>query len=221
MSRDPYSVVFTTDDDETGSETFATIIAARRSIRRYRPGMVTHSMIDSLLQVAISAPSAHNRQPWRFRIVIGQEEKAALAGGMGMSLRRDRLSDGDDARSVEADVERSRQRITGAPAIILVCMSLQDMDSYADPRRSEAERLMAVQSVAMAGQNLLLAIHAFGLGACWLCAPLFCPEIVGNVLKLPEDWQPQGLITLGWPADAGKPFIRRSHDKVRLPRFAL
>ena len=32
---------------------------------------------------------------------------------------------------------------------------------------------MAVQSTAMAGQNLLLAAHALGLGACWMCAPCF------------------------------------------------
>ena len=59
---------------------------------------------------------------------------------------------------------------------------------------------MAVQGTAMAGQNLLLAAHALGLGACWMCAPLFCPEVVAAELELPPDWQPQGLVTLGWPA---------------------
>jgi coenzyme F420-0:L-glutamate ligase / coenzyme F420-1:gamma-L-glutamate ligase len=57
-----------------------------------------------------------------------------------------------------------------------------------------------VQSVAMAGQNLLLAAHDAGLGACWMCGPLFCPDVVRQVLALPDDWQPQGLITLGYPA---------------------
>ena len=61
---------------------------------------------------------------------------------------------------------------------------------------------MAAQSVAMAGQNVLLAAHALGLGACWLCAPLFCPEVVRETLALPLDWQPQGLITAGYPAEA-------------------
>ena len=54
-------------------------------------------------------------------------------------------------------------------------------------------------SVALAGQNLLLAAHAEGLGACWLCAPLFCPDVVRDTLGLPEDWQPQAFISLGWP----------------------
>jgi len=40
---------------------------------------------------------------------------------------------------------------------------------------AQAERIMATQSVALAVQNLLLAAHDRGLGACWMCAPLFCP----------------------------------------------
>ena len=61
---------------------------------------------------------------------------------------------------------------------------------------------MAVQSVALACQNLLLAAHAAGLGACWMCAPLFVPALVRQVLDLPEAWQPQALLTLGYPAEA-------------------
>src|ERR1700704_3659263 len=61
------------------------------------------------------------------------------------------------------------------------------MAPYPDPRRAQAEYLMAVQSVAMAVQNLLLAAHAEGLGACWMCAPLFCGEAVRAALALPAD----------------------------------
>jgi F420 biosynthesis protein FbiB-like protein len=85
-----------------------------------------------------------------------------------------------------------------------------DMDRYPDARRSQSERMMAVQATAMAGQNLLLAAHAAGLGGCWMCAPLFCPETVAAVLALPADWEPQGIVTLGHPAESGKPFRRRN-----------
>jgi nitroreductase len=76
-----------------------------------------------------------------------------------------------------------------------------DMDEYPDERRQHNEYLMAVQSTAMAGQNLLLAAYAHGLGACWLCAPLFAPEVVRTALALADDWLPQGAITLGYPAE--------------------
>jgi nitroreductase len=63
---------------------------------------------------------------------------------------------------------------------------------------------MAVQSTAMAGQNLLLAAAAEGLAACWMCAPLFCEADVKRTLSLPADWQVQGLVTLGYP-DPSRP----------------
>ncbi|HYB58390.1 MAG TPA: nitroreductase family protein, partial [Alphaproteobacteria bacterium] len=62
---------------------------------------------------------------------------------------------------------------------------------------------------AMATQNLLLAAHAEGLGACWMCAPLFCPDTVAAAIGLPPGWEPQALVTLGRPASAGKPARRK------------
>ncbi|MCA9928398.1 MAG: nitroreductase family protein, partial [Anaerolineales bacterium] len=104
--------------------------------------------------------------------------------------------------------------ITGAPVIIVVCLSMIDMDSYPDGRRSRAEHTMAVQSVAMAAQSLWLLAHAAGLGACWLCAPLFVPELVRDTLNLPADWEPQGLMTLGRPAEEKTKTRRPWQDNI-------
>ena len=73
---------------------------------------------------------------------------------------------------------------------------------------------MAAQSTAMALQNLLLAAHADGLGACWMCAPLFCPGAVRQALDLPPGWEPQALVTLGFPVDAGRPAGRKGLAEV-------
>lgn len=176
-------------------------IRSRRSIRRYRPDPVPHELVTRLLEAACWAPSAHNRQPWRFAVVTDAEVKERLARAMGVRLRADLERDGLPLEVIERDTARSYARITGAPVVILVALTLADIDVYPDPRRSQAEWTMAVQSVAMAVQNLLLAAHAEGLGACWMCAPLFCPEVVKAALHLPEDWQPQALVTLGYPAE--------------------
>ena len=99
---------------------------------------------------------------------------------------------------------RRRARLTRAPLLILLCVSMAEMQAYPDAKRQHAEWTMATQSLALAGQNLLLAAHAEGLGACWLCAPLFCPEVVRDTLGLPHDWEPQAFISLGWPAEAAQ-----------------
>lgn len=179
---------------------FAHLARTRRSIRAYTGQPIAKSLLYKLLETATWSPSAHNRQPWRFVAITTPAVQENLARAMGAQLRRDLEADDVPEDVITADVERSYKRITSAAAVVCVCTSLVDMDSYPDPRRQHNETVMAIQSTAMAGQNFLLAAHAAGLGACWMCAPLFCPDIVREVLDLPGDWQPQGLITLGYPA---------------------
>ncbi|HSG16128.1 MAG TPA: nitroreductase family protein, partial [Anaerolineae bacterium] len=147
------------------------LFSGRRSIRRYRNDPVPREILEQLLTAAIWAPSAHNRQPWRFVIIAGRSMKEKLARAMGEKLRADLTADGAPREVIEKDVRRSFSRISVAPALILVALTMADMDNYPDQGRQQNEWLMAVQSTAMAGQNLLLAAHALGLGACWMCAP--------------------------------------------------
>ena len=183
------------------AEVLFNLIKSRRSIRRYTDELIATETILRLLEAATWAPSAHNRQPWRFAVLTQPSDKERLAGAMGARLRADRTADGDDPVDIEGDVARSYARLTGAPVVIVVCLSMADMDSYPDPRRAHNEWVMAAQSTAMAAQNLLLLAHAEALAACWVCAPLFVPELVRVTLELPQDWEPQGLITLGQAAE--------------------
>jgi F420 biosynthesis protein FbiB-like protein len=188
----------------------ASVIGERRSTRRYGSALIDEAIVERLLTAASRAPSAHNRQPWRFAVLDDAESKRRLATAMGQRLRQDRSADGDDPAAIETDVARSYARLTEAPLVIVAAVATSDMDRYPDKRRSEAEYLMAVQSTAMAMQNLLLAAQSEGLGACIMCAPLFCPDVVVETLGLPTGWQPQMLATIGSPADAGR-------DRPRLP----
>jgi F420 biosynthesis protein FbiB-like protein len=190
------------------------LIQCRRSIRRYAEERVPEEVVAQVLEAARWAPSAHNRQPWRIARAATARAKQALAEAMATQLRRDRSADGDPPDAIEADAVRSVGRITGAPVVLVLSLTLADMDAYPDARRAAAEREMAVQSTAMAAQNMLLAATELGLGACWMCAPLFCPEVVRQALDLPRDWQPQALLTLGWPAKGGKPPSRRPLDLI-------
>ena len=149
-----------------------------------------------------------------FRVLRHQGPKIRLANAMAERLRADRLRDGEPPAAVEADVSRSVERIIWAPVVLLVTTTKADMDAYPDTPRREAENMMAIQSTAMAVQNLLLAAHAAGLGACWMCAPLFCPHEVRATLDLPADWQPQAIVTLGLPVSAGKPYSRHALSHV-------
>jgi len=202
-----------TSGRQSPAEIFYRLVADRRSIRRYEASAVPAETLDRVLAAARWAPSAHNRQPWRFAILTAFDWKDRLARAMGDRLRRDRLADGDPVAAIDQDVTRSYARITGAPVAIVVALDMADMDHYPDDRR-RAEHTMAVQSAAMAVQNLLLAAHAEGLGACWMCAPLFCPDVVTEALGLAKGWEPQAIVTLGRPAGPGKPATRRPIDEI-------
>jgi coenzyme F420-0:L-glutamate ligase/coenzyme F420-1:gamma-L-glutamate ligase len=203
------------DESKLGS-----FIARRRSVRRYRSEPIGHGAIERLLHAATQAPSAHNRQPWRFVVLQNAAVQDALASAMGERLRRDRSADGDDAQSIDKDVARSRERLTQAPCVVVICVDTRDIDPYPDARRATAEHMMAVQSAAMAAQNLLLAAERDGLGACVMCAPVFCPDVVVRTLNLPPDWQPQMLVTLGVPAAPGRERPRRPLAEIVLWRAA-
>ena len=177
------------------------LISERRSIRRYEQRPVDHAILEKLLEAATWAPSAHNRQPWRFCVTTNDDTKQRLSDEMGKRWRRDLSADGVDSARIERRVAISHARITGAAALIIASASMEEMDIYSDEVRNQAEWIMAAQSVALACQNLLLTAHAYGLGACWMCAPLFVPDLVREVLDLPSNWHPQALITLGYPAE--------------------
>lgn len=174
----------------------------RRSIRRFSDRPVPVEMIHQILEAATWAPSSHNRQPWRMLVVTSQGPKTSLARAMGEDLRADLARDGLGPDEILAQVTRSHDRILQAPVCLVLCLDPTLGDRYPDPKRDQAEQVMGIQSVAMAGQNLMLAASSLGLGSVWMCAPLFAPEAVRNALDLPATWLPQGMILLGYPAKA-------------------
>jgi F420 biosynthesis protein FbiB-like protein len=181
-----------------------TFLRTRRSIRRFKTEPVPDSLIQNILSTATYAPSAHNRQPWRFCVVTDNSVKVRLAEAMANDFERDLTNDGVPYEKVQALLKRSKDRITSAPVVILLCLDMSEMDTYPDEKRRYAERMMATQSVAAAGLQLLLAAHAEGLGGVWVCSPLFAADTIQKTLASPESWEPQAMFFIGYPDDTPK-----------------
>jgi F420 biosynthesis protein FbiB-like protein len=191
-------------------------LQTRRSVRRFKTDPVPDSVVQNILVTATYAPSAHHRQPWRFVVVTDSLIKGKLAQAMAQDFEHDLLRDGVAPEKVRAQVERSKNRITSAPAAILLCLDMSEMDSYPDEKRQYAEQMMAVQSVAAAGLQLLLAAHAEGLGGVWVCSPLFTQATIRQTLNLPETWEPQGMFFIGYAADVPEPRERKDIEGISL-----
>ena len=179
-------------------------LRSRRSIRRFKPLAVPEDIINRILETASHAPSAHNRQPWRFAVLTHLQPKIRLSELLAADFRRDLSADQLDEITIEARLNRSKNRIKDAPLIIILCMDSSEMDIYPDEKRATAERTMAIQSVAAAGLQIQLAAHAEGLGSVWTCSPLFSPQTVRTALDLPENWEPQAMYFIGYSDETSR-----------------
>ncbi|MCC7574277.1 nitroreductase family protein [Candidatus Woesearchaeota archaeon] len=145
-------------------------IHTRRSVRNYSNKKIEFDKITLILEAATKAPTSGNLQDYRFIIVNDKEKIRALA-----------------------DHCNEQHWIATAPTLIIVCADTERTETYYGLR---GQRLYAVQNAAAAAQNILLAAHALGIGACWIGA--FNEEYISDEFNLPGKVRPQAIITLGY-----------------------
>src|SRR5215207_1360476 len=82
-------------------------LQTRRSVRRFKPDPIPDSIIQDILSTTAYAPSAHNRQPWRFVVIASSSVKAQLADAMAQDFERDLARDGIAFENIQAQIKRS------------------------------------------------------------------------------------------------------------------
>lgn len=161
-------------------------IRNRRSIRSFTNKQVMKRTIDKLINCANWAPSAGNRQAREFVVIRDNNTKKKLC-----------------------KAALDQKFIEDAPVVIVVCAN-QERSAL---RYGERGRfLYCILEAAAAVQNLLLAAHSFGLGACWIGA--FNDSKVKNVLKLPKYLKPIAIIPLGYSIEKPQPPTRLSENII-------
>src|SRR5260370_8547627 len=70
------------------TDTLATLLQGRRSVRQFQDRPVDHALIEQILEAARWAPSPHGRQPWRFAEITRPQLKELLAERMGAPPQR-------------------------------------------------------------------------------------------------------------------------------------
>ena len=186
-----------------------TFLRTRRSIRRFKPDPVPEAVIEEILHTAAFAPSAHNRQPWRFAVITDSSVKTRLGQAVTSKMRADMQAEGASEADIEKRAATSLRRMDEAPVVIVLCRDKTDvrMDT-------PEEAVMGIQSVALAGLQLLLAAHAEGLGGNWICWALYAQEATRAALDLPEAWEPQAFYFLGYPDETPEIKDRKSIKEI-------
>ena len=152
---------------------FWDVLDQRRSVRAFDPAAeVSADAVERLLQAAVRAPSAGNRQPWHFYVV----RDAAARQGL-------------------ADAAYGQDFVAQAPLAIVVCADAeQSAGRYGDRGRE----LYCLQDTAVATEHILLAAVALGLGGCWVGA--FDERQAAHVHDLPVRHRPVAILPIGKPA---------------------
>jgi nitroreductase len=152
---------------------FWQVIEERHSVRNFDPSVdVPAETVERLLQAAIRAPSAGNRQPWHFYVVRDPAVRRGLA-----------------------DAAWGQGFVAQAPVAIVVCA---DADQSAGRYGERGRELYCLQDTAAAAEHILLAAVALGLGVCWVGA--FDEGHAARVMNLPKQHRPVAILPIGKPA---------------------
>ena len=163
-------------------------IHTQRSVRHFSTKPVDEELVDAILEAAIRAPSAGNRQPWHFIVIRDREAKRRLGQWYLDSWRHMVAAIGDAASSESyrsgGDLARQMKDI---PVLILACVN-------------QGASTMG-SSIYPAVQNLMLAARALGLGTVLTTNHMRFEQEVKAFLGIPEDVDTAALIPIGYPVE--------------------
>lgn len=185
----------------------------RRSIRRFRPDPIPMERVRAVLEAAVRAPSAKNRQPWRFVVVSGAAKEGMLRA-MADGIARERAGDGllPHMGGYAAAALHSLDIMAQAPVILFVLNAeAPAMETSAD-MEGVFRTLGNVESIGAAMEHLLLAAVDEGLGALWICDVFFAYREL--VAWLGTDRQMVAAVALGVPDENPPPRPRKPLEDV-------
>lgn len=185
---------------------------ARRTVRAFTSEPVDREAVLRAVAAAVTAPAPHHTTPWRFVTVEDAATRTRLLDAMLAAWVADLRGDGFTADQIARRTRRG-ELLRAAPYLVVPCLAAEGMHPYPDARRAGAEREMFVVAMGAGVQNLLVALAAEGLGSAWVSSTMFCPDVVREVLDLPEHWSPMGAVAVG--RAAATPPERRPRDPER------
>lgn len=185
-------------------------LKTRRSLRRFRPEPVERSVLQRLFEAAITAPSATNRQPWRFAAVTTPAKRAAIVDAVRARTAEIEaiIARGHHADDFGSYGDFFYEPIESAQVIVIPqyrrfpdVIAQLIASGGGDPAQFDTPSAMQSElcSTSAAVMCLLLQATAEGLGACWMAGPTVARKDIESLLGIAAPWRMVGAIALGWP----------------------
>ena len=179
-------------------------IYLRRAVRDYLPADVPDEIIRELVKAGTYAPSAMNKQPWRF-VVIKNRDTIARLSERAKKLWLDTAGrTGDPAMAGIINTMKSPgfNIFYNAPVLILV---------FASPEGYRPE-----YDCALAAENMMLAARSLGIGSCWIGfgMPLGADQAFLDEMKVPAGHRLMAPLVFGYPVKELQPAPARKDDVI-------
>jgi coenzyme F420-0:L-glutamate ligase / coenzyme F420-1:gamma-L-glutamate ligase len=181
---------------------FFEVLRSRRSVRAFADRAPERAVLDGLFEATRWAPSNHNRQGWKFIVFQDKTQVGRLAERVRQSLTAKLAAANRLVAAEGPDLIHYATLFENAPVVILAMhkKGLAAGRELADGRGGSISS--EAISAAMAVQNLLLAAHVLGLGACVMTAPLLADGVWEAIPDLPAGFVPTCVVAVGYPAEA-------------------
>lgn len=202
-----------TESESTMAKGISSVIESRRSIRKYTDQKVGHDQIEEMVKAASLAPSAKNRQPWKYLVYEGEAKKellSAMERGLEKENKDHCLLPGSAFALPSAFQTLSIMQ--EAPVIIIV-MDPDGKSPY-EPVNSD-ERLAEIcdsLSIGASIQNMLLKATELGLGTLWIANTCFAYNDMVEVI--PSKGQLIGAVAVGYAAEKPHPKPRKKLEEI-------
>ena len=176
-------------------------IENRRSIRKYKRHEISKEIIEDIIYSATLAPSAKNRQPWKF-IVYQGEEKSKLVDVMHQGIKLEKITHKlmPEWAFAIPDAENTVRVMEEAPCLIAVLNTNQKtpFDSIEDEKR--IVEICDSLSIGAAIENMILTATSYGLGTLWIANTCFSYNELIDFIE--TDSQLTGIVAIGFANEA-------------------
>ena len=162
-------------------------ILSRKSVRSYTADTIPAAVMENLLRAAMAAPSGRNIQPWSF-VLLSDTSRYDEIFGDNHNMAMFKQSAAIVVLCADTTVVRPPRDNPDAPAV-------------QQPNGIWRDDMGAVT------ENLLLAVEAYGLGACWTACYPYVDRMapVKQALGLPATVVPYSVVPIGYPAGDEQP----------------
>lgn len=190
---------------------FCEFAQSRRSIRKFKDIDIPTEDIEYFIKAATMAPSGCNSQCWNFVAIKNKDIINKIAEAVCVTL--DETFSGSNM--VTKEYLESKKRATTffakAPVVIAVFMTEasyydKTFTSFLEANGLDYESIMRFfgnydfLTIGAAVQNLILAIHEKGYGACWMNDPIIAGKKINDILDVSEKYKLLSIIPVGVPA---------------------